>query len=292
MLKRINWMSILWGFTWTVCLAGIVVLLGFISAKQSEVKCTDLRIRIPGMQRFIEREDVYRILYKNHGELKGSLLRNVNIHQLEKALQANPFIKGARVYADMDGVIYIDVQQREPLLRILNMAGQDFYIDRDGLKIPSSPLFTASVLAANGAIMENFSGKVDSLHTLLARDLYKTALFIGNDTLWNDQVEQLFVNGQGDIELVPRVGNQRIILGNADSLDAKFRSLLAFYKQAIPVVGWEAYRTINIKYANQVVCERNSPESIKLDSLASVAVAADSLKKSTDSVVVKKTAIN
>jgi cell division protein FtsQ len=143
--------------------------------------------------------------------------------------------------------------------------------------------FTAKVLVANGFILEGFANRVDTLDTKLARDLYNTALFIENDTLWNDQIEQLYVNQQSEIEMVPRVGNQRIILGTADSLQVKFRNLLAFYKKAMPRVGWDAYKTISLKYANQIVCEKYSAADsaamatkIKTDSIS--AVKADSTK--------------
>ncbi|MCY1515129.1 hypothetical protein D9M68_497050 [compost metagenome] len=175
---------------------------------------------------------------------------------MEKAIKANPYIAFAKVYADMDGVIRIEVKQRQPVLRIINAGGQDYYIDRTGLKMPVSSNFTANVLVATGNILEGFGGRVDTVISPLLKDLYKTAVFIKQDTLWDAQIEQLVVNGKNDIELIPRVGNQRIILGNADSLTIKMDNLLAFYKQAMPKVGWETYKTINVKYINQVICEK------------------------------------
>ena len=137
------------------------------------------------------------------------------------------------------------------------MANVHFYIDGKGLKIPLSDNFTSKVLVANGFIDEDFSGKVDTLSSKVAKDLYRMAFFIRKDTLWDNQIEQLFVDLKGDIEMVPRVGNHKIILGDADSLQTKFRNLLVFYKKAIPKVGWDTYKTINLKYANQIVCEKN-----------------------------------
>lgn len=60
------------------------------------------------------------------------------------------------------------------------------------------------------------------------------------------------------------MGNQRIILGTADSLDVKFTNLLMFYKRGMPKAGWDAYKTINVKYTNQVVCVKNITDSTKL----------------------------
>ncbi|WP_293789474.1 cell division protein FtsQ [uncultured Pedobacter sp.] len=276
MLKRINWSAIFTGFAWLISLAGVVVLLSFINVKKRTVKCTDVKILIPGADNFIEREEIDAILKEDQGVLLGRNLENINIHKIEKKLQSNPYIGFAKVYVDMDGVLHIEVKQRQPILRILNENGQDFYIDNDGLKMPISSNFTANVLVATGHILEVFSSRVDTLHTQLARDLYKTAQFIKKDTLWEAQIEQVVVDQKNDIELIPRVGNQRIILGNADSLEKKMKNLLLFYKKAMPQVGWDTYKTINIKYTNQIVCERR--DSTELGKKAKTISAADSLR--------------
>ena len=270
MFKRINWRSVFKGFAWIVSLAGIIVLMSFVSIKKNTVTCTNVKILIPGADNFIEREEVDAILKQSQGVLIGKNLEQINLEDIEKKLKANPYIAFATVYADMNGVIHINVKQRQPILRIINASDQDFYIDRNGLKMPISPNFTASVLVANGKILEHFSGKVDTLITKLAKDLYKTAAYIKQDTLWDAQIEQLVVDSKNDIQLVPRVGNQRIILGTADSLEVKMRNLRAFYNKAMPKVGWDSYKTINIKYTNQVVCEKNMIDSLtgkRLDTL-------------------------
>ena len=72
-------------------------------------------------------------------------------------------------------------------------------------------------------------------------------------------------------------------------------NLLAFYKQAMPKVGWNAYKTINLKYTNQIVCERydlltanNTIKQIALDSTASTVSSADSSIKPVVKEDVKK----
>lgn len=287
MLKKINFGAIFTGFAWLICLAGVVVLLSFINVKKQTVKCSNVKILIPGADNFIEREEIDAILRQSEGMLVGRNLEQINIHKIEKRLKANPYIAFAKVYVDMDGTLHIEVNQRQPVLRVINDVGQDFYIDNRGLKMPISPNFTADVLVATGTIKEFFGSKVDTLRTQLAKDLYKTAMYIKNDTLWNAQMEQVFVDANGDIELVPRVGNQRIILGNADSLERKMDNLLLFYKKAMPQVGWDTYKTINVKYTNQIVCvKRDSTE--KIAKREEIVKKPDSLfiqKKVTDSLV-------
>jgi len=253
MWRNIPWKRIGIGFCWVTSLTGLIVLMSFINAKESAVVCTGVKVYIPGNEYFIDQKEVDNILQVSSNSLVGRKMVNINIHQLENKLQSNPFIESAKVFADMDGLIRVEVTQRHPILRIMNRFDQDFYVDEHGLKIPLSNNFTSQVLAANGNIDELFTNRIDTLHTALAKDVFKAANFIRKDTLWNAQIAQIYVNQNHEIELVPRVGNHKILLGNADSLANKFHNLEIFYKQALPQVGWDKYKIINIKYANQVV---------------------------------------
>jgi len=284
MFKKPIWRHILIGFVWVTVLSGIVVLMSFIEIKKSEVICKDVKVYIPGNQYFIDKDEVDNILEVKSNALIGHKLDDINIHALENKLKANPFIEFAKVYADMDGVIQVEISQRQPIMRVVNKFDQDFYIDQHGLKIPLSQNFTAKVLVATGNIDELFSNRVDSLHTDLAKDLYKTADFIRKDSLWSAQIVQVFVNDNHEMELIPRVGNQRILLGNADSLKTKFANLLVFYKQALPKVGEDVYKIINIKYANQVIGVKKD-NITKIDSAKIKPVKADSIKQTSTTIL-------
>jgi cell division protein FtsQ len=285
MFKKRIWKYLLISLVWTICLGGLAVLMSFIEVKKSEVVCSSIKVYIPGNQYFIDRQEVDHILRSNGRQLIGSKIENINIQALENKLKANPFIEYAKVYMDMDGVINVEISQRQPILRLLNRFDQDFYVDQHGLKIPLSANFTARVLAANGYIDELFANQVDTLHTEMARELFKTADFIRKDSLWDAQIAQLYVNQDHEIELIPRVGNNRILLGDADSLRTKFHNLLVFYKKALPKVGWDAYKIINIKYANQVIGVRN--ENIGKDSVKIKTAGGDSTKSIKDSSLIR-----
>ena len=290
MFKNINWQVIFIGFAWFFSLSSVIVLMSFIEIKKVESTCEKVEVVLPGNQFFIERAEIDEILKSKNGLLIGRRLSGIDIQYLENKLKANPFIEYAKVYVDMNGVIHADVKQRVPVLRILNLSGQDFYVDQNGYKIPLSDHFTARVLVANGIILEDFSGKVDTLKTKLSKDLFLTAKYIAEDSLWNDQIVQMFVNEKNDIELVPRVGNQKIILGNADNLKDKFRNLLLFYKKAIPQAGWDTYSSINLKFKGQIVCEKRDSTLLlnpllKVDSIISVKTNSTEIQDSTKNIL-------
>lgn len=283
--RKLIWKRLLTGSAWVICLGGLVVLMSFIEAKKASVVCTAVKVNIPGSQYFIDKQEVDQILQTSSHTLIGRKLENINIQELENKLRANPFIEFAKVYTEMDGILRVEVSQRQPILRVMNHYDMDFYIDQHGLKIPLSSNFTARVLVANGYIEELFTNHVDSLHTHLAKDLYKTADFIRKDSLWDAQIAQIYVNSAREIELIPRVGSQRILIGNADSLNVKLKNLLAFYKQVLPQVGWDKYSKINIKYTNQVIGIKN--EMTKADSAKAKAIKLDSLKMKKETSQIK-----
>lgn len=261
MFKRIstavNWKNVLYGIVGIAVLTGLVTLMGFIGVKSSEQACTQLRIIVLGNESFVEHQDIANLIAETYGTLEGRTLTSIPIHQMESDLKQIPFVFAATVTIDMNGVLTARIKQREAVVRVINNAGLDFYIDRQGYKMPVSPKYMPRVPVVNGNISEPYNGALDSMNSRLVRDIYKTAQFVSADSVWSSQVVQLYVNQAGDIELVPRVGNQQIILGNADSLEKKFEKLMLFYTRIVPRTGINAYKSVNLKFAGQLVCERN-----------------------------------
>lgn len=254
---RFNWRHLLYGVAGLVLAAGLVLLMGFIGTKSGGQACSAVRVIVLGDESFIEQKDITAMITEKHGEIVGRTLDDIPIHQIEQDLRQIPYVFSAIVTIDMDGQLTVRVKQREAVVRIINNRGLDFYIDRQGHKMPVSLKYVPRVPVANGYISEPYDGTLDSVKSQLVTAIFKTAQFISSDSLWNSQVVQLYVNAYQDIELVPRVGNQRIVLGNADSLERKFEKLLLFYRKIVPKTGIGAYKSVNLKFAGQIVCERD-----------------------------------
>ena len=74
--------------------------------------------------------------------------------------------------------------------------------------------------------------------------------------LYSTQIQQIFVNKEKEFELIPLVGAQIILFGKIDNYKDKFRNLEATYKRGFLYKGWNKYKKINLKYENQVICEK------------------------------------
>lgn len=259
MFKQLSyhWRDLVYAVVGLVVLAGSILLMSFIGTKSGEQSCADVRIIVLGNESFIEQKDIMSLLVEKYGELSGRTLESIPIHEMEADLRKIPFVFSAIVTIDMDGLLTVQIKQREAVVRVINEKGLDFYIDRQGQKMPVSLKYVPHVPVVNGYISEPYNGALDSIESPLVRDIFKTAQFISNDSTWSSQVVQLYVNEQRDIELVPRVGNQQIILGTADSLERKFEKLKLFYSKIVPKTGIGAYKSVNLKFSGQLVCERN-----------------------------------
>lgn len=254
---------------WTVLALSTVFLLGFAEKTHRETILQGIVVSIDRTgENFFVNEKQVETLVSNFGYVAGNTyIDSVDISKLETTLEGNPFINDSEVYTTLNGTLRIDVEQRKPILRIFSQNGESFYIDENGWVMPLSPLFTSRVPIANGNIQSNLASVVNKNIAALADTssnfmvkqlgaLFKTVEYISNDPFWKAQFNQLFVNADREIELIPRVGDHRIIIGNEEDLAEKLNKLMVFYEKGLSKTGWNEYSVINLKFKNQVVCSK------------------------------------
>ena len=92
------------------------------------------------------------------------------------------------------------------------------------------------------------------------------------DDFWNRQIEQINVLPNKGIELVPRVGNHIIYIGQlpetkhvaerdklvTDYMNNKMHRLEMFYKYGLSQAGWNKYSYIDIEFDNQIICKKRT----------------------------------
>jgi cell division protein FtsQ len=133
--------------------------------------------------------------------------------------------------------------------------GGNYYIDKNGVKMPTSKNFAARVMVATGNLPPYSDDFLDKRRNVL-KDIFRVNQLIQSDDFFKNFFQQIYVSSVGDILLVPLVGDQKIVLGSVAHLDSKFNRLKTFYQKGMPYVGWNKYRTINLKYNGQVVCKK------------------------------------
>ena len=244
----------------------VVIVMNLVSRKDEQQQCKEVDIIIEGAEAFIDQSDINTLITQKYGKMVGRKMMDLPIHDIEKSLTKLPYVAKASVHEDLDGVLKVDIAQRDVVLRVINKNGRDYYITNNGFKIPSTLKYVPRVLVATGNIDEGFGADVDTVKSKVLRNLVEVSSFIDKDELWKNQVVQLYVNQDKDIEMVPRVGTQQLIIGNADSLNNKFELLKDYYTHILPKVGANAYEKVNVKYAGQIICEKRGNWSFADDS--------------------------
>lgn len=265
-----NWKSAIFGFTkWVLVVTYLAISLAFVNNRSHLVTCTAINVIIADSleNAFVKKKDVLKAIEKNNSNLIGIPLKMINIYKIEEELSTLQAVKNVEVYKTNDGKLNVKIDQRSPMVRIINRYGQGYYIDHEGQILPLSNKYTSHVLVINGNIIEPFeinssikvmdwAGTEINEHTPLICRLYEFAQFITNDKFWKAQISQIYVDSPSNIELIPRVGPHTVMLGSIDDYEMKLAKLKLFYERALPEEGWNKYKEINLKYRNQIVCTK------------------------------------
>jgi len=242
-------------------IAGIFLFLGLVLSAVERKRSSDsmgLKVVIEDSltANFIGKADVQLILERYIGhQFDGMQIGNIDTRKAEAVLEKDPFIKDADVFVDARNDINITIRQSKPVVRIMDEKGNNYYLDAEGEYLPMSPNFTARVLVVTGRLPE-FHQNYQENEKHVLNSLMQLVLHIKKDPFLEALTEQIYVDGDGEFSIIPKVGSYRIIVGKTDRLEEKLRNLKVFYKEGLPYGDWKKYKNINLKFKGQVVCTK------------------------------------
>ncbi len=253
-----------------VSVAVLIGLLGWAESTRKQVAFNDLKVHIDSRDGnfFIDEREIEDKVFSYGFRPGNDPVVTVNIKELEQSFDEMPAVRKAEVYTTLDGSVVVEIKQRKPVARVMTSSGESFYLDTEGNIMPLSDKYTARVIIANGFIpvrYEHVAGKnfsdsatLDMKNPVNVRlyQIYTLATAFEHNEFWDSQFKQLYFLPDGDIEIVPAVGNQIIRIGGVDNLDEALTKLLVLYKEGLNKIGWNEYGYINLKYKNQIVCKK------------------------------------
>ncbi|MEJ7627685.1 MAG: hypothetical protein WKF35_12535 [Ferruginibacter sp.] len=287
--KRYKIVNILQGILWIIIGLGSTVLLIAAVKKNENKKCRGININISGVSNhyFIDKKDINRIIaYHTGAEPGGTSINEFQLKKIEGALQRNIWIKNAEMYFDNNGILQVSIEEREPIARIFTTGGNTFYIDSSLMILPLS-----EKLSARLPVFTGYSGDADILKRAdkeLLKDIRIISTAIQKDPFLMGMIEQVDIIAQRNFEMIPKMGNQLIVFGDASEAEEKFRKLKLFYKNIQLKTGWSRYSVINLQYKGQVVGKIRGADDVSADSLRTVQlmmmIAANTEKMAGDSL--------
>ena len=248
-------------------LAAIIFVMGLAETDRRDVKFTDLKVDIDvsAGNYFVDDLDIESQVFA-HGYQTGiEPIVNIDLKELENQFDAMPSVKKAEVYTSLNGMLRVDIKQRIPIARVFTRTSS-FYLDKAGFVMPLSDKYTAKVPVVNGDLNIdysvvaglNFAQENQLMKTNFeARKLYeayKLAHKFMDVPFWDAQFKQIYFREDGDIELIPAVGNHVILIDGMDGIEESLTKLMILYKEGLSKTGWNNYRVINLKYKDQIVC--------------------------------------
>ena len=245
------------------CAALFVVVLTSAVQKQEQLTCKNLQIKIDydsGIAFVNESEIKERINFLSGENVVGKELQRIDFRTLETEVEKNPFVDEAEIFVDQQQNLMIEIVQKRPILRILNNDGVGYYLSENNERIPLCDKFTPHVAVALGNVVTGEGTKRDST---VQSALFSLIKVIRVDSFLNALVDQIYVAENGEMELVPRITGHTIRFGKPDeNTTQKFEQLKVFYNEGMKKVGWYKYKTIDLRFTNQVVCIKNDTTKI------------------------------
>ena len=221
---------------------GLGLLYSFASKRNLQKKVTNIKIEFSGQNtNFLTISMVDKLLIQNTKTVRNLKKSVIDLYGLENQVNKNPYVAESSVFLDINGTIKTIVKQRSPIARVLH-EDTSYYIDKQGVKIPLSAVYSARVLLISGVEKdENFKEIVALVTTILEDDFLKK------------EIVEIHELDNEEYQFSVRSGSYKIDFGKLTNIDIKFKKLKAFYNKAFLDKTIREYKTINVKFHNQVV---------------------------------------
>lgn len=243
---KISWKIV---FITIACLAIVSYIIAAtvtFSGKSASEVCRGVQISVmdSATVNFVTSDDINRILNAHAVSMLGVTMNQIHLSSIDKLIAKNPYVANVECYKTLDGNVKINVWQRQPIAEV--MGSTNYYIDNQLNKLP--------ILIGHSAFVPIISGTVSD--TFLRQNLFPFVQYIHKHEFWSAQIEQIYLQSDSLIELVPRLGDCVINLGTINRYEQKMNKLMELYQYALNHVGWDRYSYIDLQYKDRVICTK------------------------------------
>lgn len=225
----------------------IIFAISTMSSDQSDRICKGYEVILEESENgnSISKSHIENIVTKTNCSIEGVAINNIDAHQIESRILESPYVDSVVCYYTPDNLMCIRVFARTPILHVITNSGDSYYMDINGNDMPTDGILMDVCLATG-----NFSKQYAREHLL------EIATYINTHSPWDKDIQQIHVKDEKHIELIPLTGNHTIIVGDPTGIEEKMNKLSIFYKEGLDKTGWNKYQTINLNFADQIVCTK------------------------------------
>lgn len=257
MIKRILFTSLIVLFSGAL-LGCYFYFVGQLAHRgRQQARCRQVRVVLLDSLEtaLVDKQEVKDFLTK---KTFNQLTDSIDLHTLEQALRSRGEVMSAEVYTADDRTVTACLTQRKPVIRLDK--GQDrWYADPEGYLFPVRNV--ADVPVVTGAIpfaMEpSYKGLAPRENQAWVSGMVDLARYIDSKPVLRSELSQIDIDSDGDIVLYTRSAGPAIIFGDSGDYENKFHKLEAWWRYIQPQVeSGKTYKTINLKYNQQIICKQ------------------------------------
>lgn len=231
-----------------------LVIVANVNRSHSQVGGIEVNIRYGHSPVLVNEQTIVDSILASIPNLTAKLVGDVDRDAVAEAAAHVPYLRDISIAVSVSGKIVVRAAQRRPIARLI-YGSRELYFDNEGCMMPLSRTGDCTVLVAGGNFTEPL--RIDSLNSQTLA-LVKLANFLDTEKKYHNLIDQIYIESDGDIMMVPKLGDHIIELGTTDDLEDKFGNLLAFYRRGMPRAGWNTYSKVSLKYRGQVVCTKEA----------------------------------
>jgi cell division protein FtsQ len=256
--RKLNMKRVRDAVIWLTLIAGITALLFFSVIRKSNAKVKTLEVTVVGVsenERIISEKEVKQILELAAGKtITNKNIKTLNLRKLESKLNKDKRIERADLYFDSKNKLHARIVQKKPIMRVIEQTGAEYYLDENGKQIPVTRGSAVRVPLVTGVRDTFKTGFIKSDKPSKLKSVFEIMKYVSKDAFLTSLIEQAHIemDSIGDIVLIPKIGREKLIFGDASDIEAKFDNLKIFYRDGMPKLGWSRYKTLNLKYSQQV----------------------------------------
>lgn len=207
---------------------------------------------------FVSKADIRKYLDREYGRYVGETLDSIDLVKVEKIIDGRSAVKKSQAFVTKDSILRVEVTQRKPVVRFQKKDG-GFYADAEGYIFPLQANYASHVQIIDGdiplAANSGYKGAIENPREKeWFMDVMNVVNFIDGSKVWKGKIVQIHVEKNGELVLVPRKGNEVFRFGQPKGIAEKFGKMEMYYSHIIPEKGSEAYRSIDVRFTDQIVC--------------------------------------
>ena len=244
---------------WLLHIASLSIVLIFMvllavyhsagAGHRKNLTCTGVNICVTdsALNSFISSSDVKKYLDAEYGDYIGSRIDSVDLHTIELILNEKTAVLNSEAFITKDGQLNITIEQRKPAVRFIGKNG-GFYADANGETFPLQKTYASYVPVVDGDIPT----EKDSLQI---KRLVRFVNYLEDSPRWRNKFVQISSDSSGNLTLIPRQGQEKFIFGQPENIEEKFKRLEMYYGYIVPEKGEQTYRSVDLRFNNQIICK-------------------------------------